>query len=156
MEHRLEESSAAGRHRFPVAGRGPPVDERAARPAQVVDAPALRLPVLGCRVRARLELHEDVVAVGEWDLIVWGARHRCLLLGNERLVDDIGQEMKERLRGYIDTPRVPWIRADLQPLRICRRNGESQQNDGSESFHWGLMVADPWNHLRNPMCARFP
>jgi hypothetical protein len=122
VEDGLPSGGAVGRHRLPVTGRRPAIGERAVLPAQSVNAPDLRFPMLRRRVLAGFEFHENVIAVDERDLIVddEAAARGGQLLRNEWVVGDVGQQMQQRLRRHRHAAGVFRIRADLRPLRAGR------------------------------------
>jgi len=101
MEDRLPATNVEKRQRLPVRLVIPFLLELAALPVQPLLVPDLELEgiVSALWEAARLELHEHVLAVQDWDLIVGVKRppSECLLIRNERVVDNIGQLLVDAL-----------------------------------------------------------
>ena len=107
---------------LPIAGVRPLRYELAVLPRELVLAPGLR-GIAGGIVSAGLELHVYVVAVDQRDLVVYGqfSPIGCLLLRNQGIVDDVGQDVVQALAGDTDAAAMLWV---LGPLRPTRADGD--------------------------------
>ena len=133
MEDRLPATNVEKRQRLPVRLEVPFLVEPAVLPVQPLLVPDLELEgiVSALWEAARLELHEHVLAVQDWDLIVGVKRppSECLLIRNERVVDNIGQLLVDALSHNIDGAGVLRILPPLGPIgaTLCRQGCQSGQ-----------------------------
>src|SRR5439155_12480855 len=122
-------------------------------PGELLLAPGLLLPVLDVRELAGLALHEDVAAGGEQRRLVvhqqvTGGIGTLLLLGGERVVDDVREDRAAGLSRDGYGPLVQRRAAPLAPPCGRRISG------GQSGRHYGR--AETRQHQLGSRCAHFP
>src|SRR6185503_2656211 len=103
--------------RFPITLEVPFLDQLSVLPVKALLIPRLRLPMLQGGKCSRLELHENVVGVRQWRLVVY--QQIAILIGSRRrgvrVVDLVREERIEALGVDVDEPCVLRVLAPLRP-----------------------------------------
>src|SRR5262249_36204635 len=119
---------AKGRHGLPVTFIDPLLDQLAALPVEPLLMPDLRLPVFKRCKDACLELHENIVSVRQWRLVV--DEQIAALIGGRsrgvRIINNVTEHRIEALSDQVYEPRMLWVFAPLSPTKVstglCRRD----------------------------------
>src|SRR5439155_4138406 len=118
---------------LPVACPGPFLRQPAVLPGERVLAPDLGVPRRRARVAPRLHLHEDVVSVEERRLVMSEevAKARLLLVGHERVVDDVREESVGALADGAGLTGVLRVLAPLRPGAGTRCGRDDRRDRGA-------------------------